>query len=287
MLPQHISIIGIGLLGGSVALAARKQINGCKITGYAHNPKTAAAAAAGGIVDRAGTLAEAVGGAELVILCSPVGTFERLLGELAGYLAPGTLVSDVGSTKRAVVAAADRLLAGSGQGARFVGSHPMAGSEQRGLAHARADLFAGALCILTPTSTTDQAALTAMEQFWQTLGMRTTRLSPSDHDRMLAEVSHLPHALAAALVAMQSDGALPLAGKGFLDTTRIAAGDADVWRDILLENADNVQGAIDALRLQLDGLSAALKARDADRLKTWLAAAAARRRNMDRPPDAR
>ncbi|HEX4124529.1 MAG TPA: prephenate dehydrogenase/arogenate dehydrogenase family protein, partial [Tepidisphaeraceae bacterium] len=147
MLPRHISIIGIGLLGGSVGLAARRKISGCRITGYAHNPKTAAAAVATGIVDSTGTLAEAVAGADLVLLCSPVGTFERLLGELAGCLAPGILISDVGSTKRSVVATADRLLRPTG--ARFVGSHPMAGSEQRGLSHARADLFTGALCILT------------------------------------------------------------------------------------------------------------------------------------------
>jgi prephenate dehydrogenase len=285
MLPRHISIIGIGLLGGSVALAARKRISGCKITGYTHNPKTAAAARSAGIVDSTGTLAEAVAGADLVLLCSPVGTFERLLTELVDHLAPGTLVSDVGSTKRAVVDAADRLLAK--RGVRFVGSHPMAGSEQRGLAHARADLFTGALCIVTPTETTDPSAAVDIEQFWKALGLRTTRLSPPEHDRLLAEISHLPHALAAALVAMQDDAALPLAGKGFLDTTRIAAGDAELWRDILLENADNLQSAIGVLRSQLDTLSTLLEARDGLQISTWLAAAAARRRKLDRPNDGR
>jgi prephenate dehydrogenase len=285
MLPHHISIIGIGLLGGSVALAVRKRIIGCEITGYAHNPNTASAARSAGVVDSTGTLAEVVAGADLVLLCSPVGTFERLLTELADHLAPGTLVSDVGSTKRAVVATADRLLAK--RGIRFVGSHPMAGSEQRGLAHARADLFDGALCIVTPSETTDPAAVADIEEFWKALGMRTTRLSPSEHDRHLAEISHLPHALAAALVAMQYDSALPLAGKGFLDTTRIAAGDADLWRDILLENADNLLLAIGTLRSQLDGLSALLEARDGEQISAWLAAAAARRRKLDRPNDAR
>ena len=246
--------------------------------------KTAAAARAAGIVDSTGTLAEAVAGAELVLLCSPVGTFEKLLTELSGCVTPGTLVSDVGSTKRAVVAAADRILAKCG--AQFVGSHPMAGSEPR-LGPRPADLFAGAFCIVTPTDSTDPAAVAMIEQFWQALGMRTTRLSPSDHDRLLAEISHLPHALAAALVAMQTTRAPPLAGKGFLDTTRIAAGDADLWRDILLENADNLQPAIGAMRSQLDDLSAMLKARDGQQISAWLAAAAEKRRKLDRSSDGR
>src|SRR6185437_16261614 len=117
-----------------------------------------------------------------------------------------------------------------------VGSHPMAGSEKRGVEYARTDLFENATCILTPTPQTDAGALAAIERFWQSIGMRTVKLSPEDHDRHLADISHLPHAIAAALIAMQTDAALPLAGKGFLDATRIAGGDGALWRDILHDN---------------------------------------------------
>jgi prephenate dehydrogenase len=156
----------------------------------------------------------------------------------------------------------------------------MAGSEKRGVEFARADLFKQALCITTPTSRTDRHALATVERFWNEIGMRTTRLSPEDHDRMLAEVSHLPHALAAALMSTQDDTAVHVAGKGLLDTTRVAAGDGGLWRDIFLDNADNMQLALTKLRAQLDRFELLLKDRQGEGLKDWLDRAAARRRAM-------
>jgi hypothetical protein len=165
--------------------------------------------------------ARAVQGADFVVLCTPVGLLPDLLGRIAPALDAGAIVTDVGSTKATVVRSAERLH----PGVRFVGSHPMAGSEKRGVEHARADLYRGAVCITTPTDRTDPAALEQTEAFWRRLEMRVRRVSPEDHDRLICDVSHLPHAVAAALVTLQRDDALDLAGKGFMDATRIAGGD--------------------------------------------------------------
>jgi prephenate dehydrogenase len=162
----------------------------------------------------------------------------------------------------------------------FVGSHPMAGSEKRGVEYARADLFANALCIVTPTASTPPEATRSIDHFWKTLGMRTIRLSPEEHDAAVADISHLPHILAAALVAMQAHSALPLAGKGFLDTTRIASGDAQLWRDILLDNKDNLTASLSRLEKQLASLRKLLTPAKSEALVAWLSHAAARREQL-------
>lgn len=275
MVHAKVSILGVGLLGGSIGLAAKAAINNVKITGYGHRSSTLQRALEIGAIDRAvEDLAEAVRDADLVILCTPVGIFDRLIGEMKEVLKAGAVITDVGSTKRSVVKAAEAQLA---RNTHFVGSHPMAGSEKRGVEYARADLFQGALCILTPSSETNEEALEAVGSFWKKLGMRTTILSPQEHDRLLAEVSHLPHALAAALVTLQSEGALGLAGKGFLDTTRIAGGDGGLWRDILLDNRDNVLGSIASLKERLAELERLLRGDKREELAAWLDRAAKRR----------
>jgi prephenate dehydrogenase len=272
---QRLSILGVGLLGGSLGMAYRSVSNSCQIIGYGHRPETLdRAMQMGAVTETTRDLTEAVTGADLVILCTPVGLFGEILTGIAPALAPGTIVTDVGSTKRSVVRLAAELLP---QGVHFVGSHPMAGSEKRGVEFARADLFQHALCIVTPTESTDRTATETVEQFWQKIGMRTTRLSPDDHDRLVAEVSHLPHALAAALVAMQSDEGLRLAGKGFLDATRIASGDGALWRDILLDNRDNVRAGVRRFQASLDELLKRLDDQDSVGLQAWLDAAARRR----------
>jgi prephenate dehydrogenase len=156
----------------------------------------------------------------------------------------------------------------------------MAGSEKRGVEFARADLFDNALCLITPTDRTSPKALKEVDEFWQTLGMRITHLSPAEHDRRLAEVSHLPHALAAAMVSMADRESLDLAGKGFIDLTRIASGDGGLWRDILLDNRDNVLGSIDKLKAMLAELETLINRGDSIALKDWLDSAAARRTEM-------
>jgi prephenate dehydrogenase len=278
---SRLSILGVGLLGGSIGLAVKSLLSGCHVVGYGHHPQTLELARSRGAVDQfSESAADAVQDADLVILCTPVGTFRSLLQEIASSLKPGALVTDVGSTKRTVCRLAKELLP---QGVHFVGSHPMAGSEKRGVEAARADLFQRALCITTPSHGANHQAVAAVESFWNRLGMRTTRLSPEDHDRMLAEVSHLPHALAAALMATQDDAAVHVAGKGLLDTTRIAAGDGGLWRDIFVDNADNLHLALTKLRAQLDRFEMLLKDPKGDALKDWLDRAAQRRRSLTPP----
>jgi prephenate dehydrogenase len=233
-----------------------------------------------GVVDEGfDSLEPAVKGASLVIVCTPVGFMETIIRQLDQLLEPGTLVTDVGSTKRSIVKAGEGLLR---NGAKFVGSHPMAGGEQQGAENARAELLNGALCILTPTEHTDAVALAQVQQFWMDLGMRTTTLGPSEHDERLAQVSHLPHAVAAALVAMQQAATLPLAGNGFLDTTRIASGGGAMWRDILIDNRDSVKAALKLFRGQLEEMEALLDPKRSNELAAWLDRAAAKRNDLMR-----
>jgi prephenate dehydrogenase len=275
---ERLSIIGVGLLGGSIGLALRSVLSDCEIVGYGHRPETLERARQVGAIDRGtGDLTAAVEGADLVILCTPVGLFGDILRGMAGGLKQGAFVTDVGSTKGSVVAAADGALPA---GVHFVGSHPMAGSEKRGVEFARADLFQNALCILTPSERTDAQAIAGVEGFWELLGMRTCRMGAEEHDAALADVSHLPHALAAALVAMQSPAAMNLAGKGFLDTTRIAGGDGGLWRDIFQDNAANMRSAISRLRAQLDDFERLLEPGRGEELRQWLDAASAKRSNL-------
>lgn len=275
---RRISILGVGLLGGSIGLACRSRIRDCEIIGYGHRKQTLETARQMGAIHRiAENPQEAVKDSEIVVLCTPVSSLSRLIAEIAPAVAPGAVVTDVGSTKQSVVAAGEM---GIPARAHFVGSHPMAGSEKRGVQFARADLFEKALCILTPTGRTSRAGLSAIEKFWQSLGMRTIQMAPDQHDRYLAEVSHLPHAVAAALVSMAEPGSLDVAGNGFLDLTRIAGGDGGLWRDILLDNRENVCASIAQLKESLSGLEKMLRAGDETGLKHWLDQAAARRQAM-------
>lgn len=282
MPPSRLSIIGVGLLGGSIGLAVKNGLTSCRIKGYGHRKSTLDQALNLGAIDSAAvSAADAVAGADLVILCTPVGLFDEILRSIGPALAPGAIVTDVGSTKRSVVRLAQEILP---SGVHFVGSHPMAGSEKRGVEFAKADLFKNALCITTPTARTDLAAVRTVESFWQTIGMRVTRLTPDDHDRLLADVSHLPHALAAALTMLQSDQALPLAGKGFLDSTRIAAGDPGLWRDIFIDNSDNLRDGLRRLRGQIERFEAMLLPEQSTQLHQWLDAAAKKRRGRSDGP---
>jgi prephenate dehydrogenase len=278
MRSKHISILGVGLLGGSIGLAVKNRLTGCKISGYGHRKSTIDAAVSLGALDNGyDTLAPAVEGADLVILCTPVGLFRPLMVELAPLLGKQTIVTDVGSTKRSIVAAAEELLPVP---SLFVGSHPMAGSEKRGVQYARADLYDGALCILTPTARTDPAPIDYVRDFWSLLGMRICQITPEEHDRRLADVSHLPHVLAAALASIQDEKSVALAGKGFLDMTRIAAGDGVLWRDILLDNRDNVRQSVARLKSSLDTFLTLLADDQSESLRAWLDQIADERQRM-------
>jgi len=267
--------MGVGLLGGSIGLALRNASPKTHIVGYGHRLESLKKASEINAIDAIETDAKkSVAGSDLVILCTPVGTFADLLAQIAPNLARGVIVTDVGSTKRSIVRMAEATLPAT---AKFIASHPLAGSEKRGVEFSRADLFADQLCILTPTKKTDAAALKRIESFWRSLGMRIASLTPEDHDRLLADVSHLPHLLAAALIAMQDDKGLDLCGKGFLDATRIAGGDGGLWRDIFIDNADNLKAAVGRLKKQLDTVEKMLDHKSVEALRVWLDVAAHRR----------
>lgn len=274
---KRIAILGVGLMGGSVGLACRSILKDCHIIGYGHRGEDLQLAVDRGAIHEFTTDAGAAAReADLAILCTPVGVFSELMASIAPALKPGAVVTDVGSTKRSIAMAAQRSLPPS---VHFIGSHPMVGGEKHGIANARADLLGGALCIITAGESADPLLVDRIEDFWRMLKMRTVRMTPQLHDQLTAEISHLPHALAAALVRMQSPQALAIAARGFLDTTRIAGGDPALWRDILLDNRDNLKAAIARLQRELGELSKGLDATDPSAVEDWLKTAARLRTN--------
>lgn len=278
---RHASIIGVGLLGGSLGLALRRRGLAARVTGLVRRADAAAEAQAAGAVHEATTEpAAAVRGADLVVLCTPVAQIGEQARALAPYLARGAVVTDVGSVKAAVIAAAEGPVQAAG--ARFVGSHPMAGGEKTGVRAARADLFEGAVCLLTPTPATDPAAAAVVRELWHGVGARVVNLDADTHDALVARTSHLPHVLAFALARHVLDPAAPalqreLCATGFRDTTRIAAGSPPMWRDILLANRRHVLAALDGLGAQLAELRAAVAAGDAAAVEAFLTEASTRR----------
>jgi len=284
---RHASTLGGGLLGGSLGLALRRRGLAARVTGFVRRADAAARVLAAGAADDATTdLAAAVRGADLVVLCTPVADIGPLARALAPQLTPGAVVTDVGSVKATVIAAAEGPVQAAG--ARFVGSHPMAGGEKTGVRAARAELFEGAVCLVTPTPATDPAAAEAVRKLWRGVGARVVDLDADTHDALVARTSHLPHALAFALARYVLDPAAPplqrtLCATGFRDTTRIAAGSPPMWRDILLGNRAHVLAALDGLGAQLAALRAAVAADDAAAVEAFLTEASTLRSAWNPP----
>jgi len=254
---RQVSIIGLGLLGGSISLAVRQRMPGVAVVGYSHRAATRRRAKALGTTTRvAGDLAAATETADLVILATPIFTFEQYFADLAGMVPPGCIVTDVGSTKVLPHLWAGRRL---GKSARYVGSHPIAGSEQRGVEFARDDLFDQARCILTTTAATDHNATRTLKEFWSALGCCVRVMNPAEHDRVFANISHLPHVMAAGLVNASNDEDMKFAGKGFLDSTRISSGPASIWTDVVLANRENIANGIDRAISELSKLQGAIR----------------------------
>jgi prephenate dehydrogenase len=272
---KQVTIVGTGLLGGSAGLALKAWDPDVHVAGLGRRQSSLDTALEVGAIDSGHLeLADAARDADLVLLATPVGSFEALLAQLKGRIKDSAIVTDVGSTKAKVVAQAERILGHSG---RFVGSHPMAGSEQKGPAYARGDLFEGATCILTPTSRSSAEVVDAVEGFWRALGMRTVRMAPEAHDRATARVSHLPHALASLLMSLPEEPDLAVAATGFRDATRLAGGDPEMWRDIFLTNGPAVVEALDDFARRLSTLRELIDAGDADRIQAFLGEARTRR----------
>jgi prephenate dehydrogenase len=270
---RQLAIVGVGLLGGSVAKAARSGGLARRIVGVGRDPERLRPAVDDGTLDTAVTDLDAgVREADVILLAAPVLAIEGLLERVWGAAADGALITDVGSTKRNIVRTAERLAVT--RPLAFVGSHPLAGSEQAGYRVARADLFRGATVVVTPTEKTELVALKATTGLWEALGARVTSLDPETHDRTVAAISHLPHLIACALVdgaGRVEPGALELAARGFRDTTRIAGGDPDMWTEIFLANRDALAASIEAFRQALDDLQRVIDAGRADALRAELA----------------
>lgn len=264
-----VAIVGTGLLGGSLGLALREAGFPGRILGVGRRPETLQTALDRGCIDEACTsIQDAARRCELIVLATPLGMFEPLLQELSSGSCDHAIVTDVGSTKQYVCSLAGRII----PGVRFVGSHPMAGSEQHGPQFARADLYRGAPCIITPVETSDPAAVSTVEGLWSALGMRVLRMSPQQHDAFAAQVSHLPHALAALLVHQAvSRGGLEMASTGFRDATRIASSDPAVWIDIFATNREAVLQSLDAFANAIADLRAKLADPAGQGLQQWLA----------------
>jgi prephenate dehydrogenase len=248
---NKLAVIGPGLLGGSIALAARQHAS-WRVSIWARRPEAVAELRDRGIGDEASTeLAAVADGADLVVLCIPIGAMPSVAECLATVIAPRAIVTDVGSVKARVVEELTPIFRERG---RFVGSHPMAGSEQTGITAARADLFGGSVCIVTPHEGADPQAVETVGAFWRTLGCRVRHLHPAEHDETVALISHLPHLLAAALVnsvSAQRPGALDFVGPGFRDTTRVAGGPPPMWTEILASNGPAVLKSADAMIAKL------------------------------------
>ena len=239
---HKITIIGVGLIGGSIGLAAKRKKLAHQIIGVCRHKASLRKALRIGAIDK-GSLdyKTAVKDADLIILAAPVSQIIKIGQEIIPYLKPGSLITDVGSTKAEVVREIEKKLP---ERIYFVGAHPLAGSEKRGADQARADLFQGAICILTKGSKTKIAALNKMAGFWQSLGCRIKVLTPQRHDRIVALISHLPH-LAAAQLVKTARGNLDFAASGFFDTTRIASSDGEIWSDIFVSNKRFITQAVD------------------------------------------
>jgi len=272
---KQITVVGLGLLGGSIASGVLRCFTGVKVVGYAHRPSTRTKAielaVATEVVD---SLKQSVSKADLVILATPISTFEKIFDEISNALPDGCVVTDVGSTKVLPHRWAARKLP---RRVHYVGSHPIAGSEQRGVDFARDDLCDRAMCILTITQKTNRQAVEKLERFWSKLGCSVKLMKPAEHDRIFANVSHVPHITAAALTNATNSNELKFAGKGFMDTSRIASGPANIWADVLLTNADNTSKGIDIVIAELLKLKKAINSKNRKQIEKLLTTAKKKR----------
>ena len=278
---ERILIVGTGLIGGSIGLALRRGAD-AHVTGYDADVSNAQSARQSGALDDvAASVGDGAESADIVVLAPPVGEIPGAVAEVARTAQPGTVVTDVGSTKGTIVARAEDML---GPERPFVGGHPMAGTEGEGIGAARADLFDGALWILTPTASTEPAAYRRVNAFVTGLGARTLALDPDAHDRLVARVSHLPYAIATALMAVASDDpdgrVFEAAAGSFRDVTRTAGTNPRIWHDILSTNRAAVGAEIERMVAKLETMRVALELGDLDAVDALIATARDARKRL-------
>jgi len=278
---QKITLVGVGLLGGSLGLAVRQRRLAGEVVGYVRRAASITECQKLGVVDKADTdLWRAVEKADLVIFCTPLAQMRELVEKMLPALQRGALVTDVGSVKASVVQELEPLIASAG--AQFIGSHPMAGAERMGPAAARADLFVNAICAVTPTANSKPASVEKIEELWRDVGALPVRLNPELHDDLVSRSSHLPHVVAAELANYVLSPVHPkeqamLCANGFRDTTRIASGSPEMWRDISLANRKNLARVLGVFIEDLQEFQLALENADVKAIEEFFAKGKERR----------
>lgn len=268
---ERLAIVGLGLIGGSLAAALKKRPSPVTLVAYGRDPDKLAPALASGLVDEvASNMAEAAAGADLIVVCTPVGSIAEVMQSLRGHISPGAVVTDVGSTKQSVIAAVASVYGRCPDW--FVPAHPVAGKESSGFAHADAELFVGRKVALTPLDHTRKTAVQTVTRLWQSVGAEVEIMAPDRHDRILALSSHFPHLLSFAFVAglgetEDLDEILRFAAGGFRDFSRLAGSDAVLWRDICLANREPLLDALHRYQQQLSTLQSMLETGASEQLQ--------------------
>jgi prephenate dehydrogenase len=276
--PTKVAVLGVGLIGGSIGLAARRRL-GAEVVGYGRTPATLARAVEIGALDHAAaSLAEACDGADLVFCAGPVGALPAQAGEALDACGPEAVITDVGSTKGELVGAL-------GDDERFIGGHPLAGAETAGVTNARADLFQGARWYLTPTERSSGVLYDRLQRAVAGLGARPQAIDAAGHDRLMATVSGMPHAVANALVAeaaadLVSGERVPEVGPSLRDATRVAGSNPAIWADIFTSNRDAVADSVEAVARRLDAAADLIRSGDTEAIGAWHAAAGEDRRRL-------
>jgi prephenate dehydrogenase len=263
---KKVTLVGVGLLGGSLGMALRQRRLASEVCGFVRRAASIAECERAGAVDHATCdLQNAAGGADLIVLCTPIGQMPVLMRQMFGSLKRGVIVTDVGSVKANLVKHMEALLVS--RGVHFVGSHPMAGSEKTGVAAARANLFDRTVCVVTPTGRSNNTAVVKVKRLWKGVGARVLTLSPEQHDQLVSRSSHLPHVIAAQLTnvvlnSKYSNAQRTLCANGFRDTTRIASGSPEMWRDIAIANRKNLDRALQVFIRGLENFRGSLRRGD-------------------------
>jgi prephenate dehydrogenase len=268
---ETVAIVGVGLIGGSIGLALRKRNMAEKVVGIGRRQVSLRVARkVGAVTNTTIDLAGGVVKADLVIVSSPVGQIIDHVRKIAEHCPEGTLITDTGSAKQAIVEALD---SGLPRGCRFLGSHPLAGSEKSGAVNAQEDLFEGVMTVITPTKNTRAEDFDLLEQFWSDLGSMVVQMPADQHDQAMAVTSHLPHMAATALANTLPEKYFRLSATGMRDTSRLASGDPELWVHILTLNRGNVLTALEQYGSKLAALHTAIRDNDEDKLRQFLTSA--------------
>lgn len=253
---NKVAIVGTGLIGGSLALAIKKKGLSREVIGIARHKKTLQLAREKGAIDKGFSDIRAIKDIDFLIFATPVSSIIKLAPLVSKIIPAHCIVTDVGSSKQAIVSRLEKIFP------KYIGSHPLAGSEKRGILHADEFIFKGSLCILTPTKNTTREVLRKIKRLWLSLGARVINLSPAKHDQVLSLVSHLAHISAFSLIGSVPEEYLKFASSGLRDTTRIAASDSEVWLDIFFSNRENLIKAIGILQKNISKIKSTIQRKD-------------------------